>query len=157
MMIAAIIFGILALGVLISVLVIAYEEAGFDESTLGCFLFSLLIVIICIVVIVSEIPEYKKIENDHYYEVEKADENTYENRKKVEDTCRAYIASYEADCITWLTCSDSGNKMDLMTANAAKIRANRTAAVYNEYFLKNSFVWEGNIPEDIKAELEYLK
>ena len=37
------------------------------------------------------------------------------------------------------------------------MRANQTAASYNDYILKNSFVWRGNVPEDIKTELEVLR
>lgn len=33
----------------------------------------------------------------------------------------------------------------------------RTAAAYNEYILKNSYVWEDNIPKDIRQSLEMLK
>lgn len=36
------------------------------------------------------------------------------------------------------------------------MRANKTAASYNEYILKNSYVWDGNIPQDIKESLPYL-
>ena len=38
--------------------------------------------------------------NTYWHDVEKADDNTsYENRKKVEDTARAYISSYNADVV----------------------------------------------------------
>lgn len=37
------------------------------------------------------------------------------------------------------------------------MRANRTAANYNNYILKNSYVWSNNIPEDILSELEIIK
>ena len=36
------------------------------------------------------------------------------------------------------------------------MRANKTANTYNEYILKNSFVWEGNIPEDIEQKLNLI-
>jgi len=36
------------------------------------------------------------------------------------------------------------------------MRANKTAASYNEYVLKNSFVWNGNVPADIRTSLPYL-
>jgi len=29
--------------------------------------------------------------------------------------------------------------------------------MYNHYVLKNSFVWEGNVPKDILRELEYIE
>ena len=37
------------------------------------------------------------------------------------------------------------------------MRANKTAATYNEYVLKNSYVWEENVPDDILTRLEYLR
>lgn len=37
------------------------------------------------------------------------------------------------------------------------MRANKTASSYNNYILKNSFVWNGNVPADIKMELPYLE
>jgi hypothetical protein len=36
------------------------------------------------------------------------------------------------------------------------IRANKTVSIYNEYILKNSYVWGGNIPSDILNKLEYI-
>lgn len=36
------------------------------------------------------------------------------------------------------------------------MRANTTASNYNNYILKNSFVWKDNIPNDIYVSLEYL-
>ena len=37
------------------------------------------------------------------------------------------------------------------------MRANSTATSYNEFVLKNSYVWKDNVPEDIQKELEYIK
>lgn len=37
------------------------------------------------------------------------------------------------------------------------MRANKTANIYNEYILKNSYVFEGNIPSDIYMELEIIE
>ena len=37
------------------------------------------------------------------------------------------------------------------------MRANKTAATYNEYVLKNSYVWEGNVPSDIRKQLDYIE
>lgn len=42
-------------------------------------------------------------------------------------------------------------------AEQEKMRANKTAASYNEYVLKNSYVWNGNIPPDIRTNLSYLE
>ena len=38
----------------------------------------------------------------------------------------------------------------------AKIRANNTAIQYNQFILKNSYLWKNNIPQDIKNELERI-
>lgn len=36
------------------------------------------------------------------------------------------------------------------------MRANKTASTYNNYILENSFVWSGNVPDDIAKELDYI-
>lgn len=84
------------------------------------------------------------------------DATNYETRKEVEDSCRAMIASYEADKLTWEQYKDSESSEQRSWADQAKMRANRTAATYNNYILKNSYVWSGNIPEDILSELETI-
>ena len=89
--------------------------------------------------------------NRHMYSVQKTDDATrYETMRTVEDTCRAMQASYQADVATYEMYARSGKTE---WAQQVAIRANRTAASYNEYVLKNSFVWAGNVPADIKAEL----
>ena len=85
------------------------------------------------------------------------DATNYETIKKVEDTCRAMIASYESDKLTYEQYKDSTNEEKQSWAEQAKMRANATASNYNNYILKNSFVWNGNIPVDIKIELPYLE
>lgn len=86
-----------------------------------------------------------------------ADRTRYETRKQVEDTCRASIVSYESDKMTWLQYRDSDSEEQRSWADAAKMRANKAAITYNEYFLKNSFVFDGNIPDDIEEELPLLE
>lgn len=89
--------------------------------------------------------------------VQKVDDATnYETRKKVEDTCRAMVSSYEADRLTWEQYKDSDSEEKQGWAEQAKMRANKTAATYNNFILENSYVWSGNVPDDIKEELEYL-
>lgn len=84
------------------------------------------------------------------------DRYSYTTRKQVEDDCRAMIASYEADKLTWETYKDSENEERVDYALAAKARANRTATTYNQFILKNSYVFEGNIPADINHELPII-
>lgn len=85
------------------------------------------------------------------------DATSYETRKQVEDSCRAMVSSYEADKLTYEQYKDSEIKEEVSWANQAKMRANRTAANYNNYILKNSYVWDGNVPDDIMMELEAIE
>lgn len=102
-------------------------------------------------------PSVRAIINRNQAAVQKADDATrYETLKKVEDTCRAMIASYEADRLTWEQYKGSDSEEKRGWADQAMMRANRTAATYNEYILKNSYVWEGNVPDDIRAQLVAL-
>ena len=96
--------------------------------------------------------------NQVEYVDQKIDDATnYETRKTVEDSCRAMIASYDADKLTYEQYKDSESDEQRSWADQAKMRANRTAANYNNYILKNSYVWSGNIPEDILAELPVIE
>lgn len=84
------------------------------------------------------------------------DATNYETKKKVEDTCRSMIASYESDKMTYEQYKDSDNEEKQSWAEQAKMRANKTASTYNNYILENSFVFENNVPSDIFMKLEYL-
>lgn len=84
-------------------------------------------------------------------------ESKYETKKIVEDTVRSMVVSYEADRLYWEQYKDSDNMKEREWAGQAKFRANKTAVLYNEYVLKNSRVWDGNIPKDIFKELEIIK
>lgn len=96
--------------------------------------------------------------NNVEYIGQKIDDVTnYETIKKVEDSCRAMIASYESDRLVYEQYRDSDNAEKQSWAEQAKMRANKTAATYNSYVLENSFVWAENVPDDIRDELEYLQ
>ncbi len=84
------------------------------------------------------------------------DRTSYDTRKKVEDTCRSMIASYKTDKATYEMYKTSDNVEKQSWAEQAKMRANKTANSYNEYILKNSYVFEGNIPGDINQNLQLL-
>lgn len=95
--------------------------------------------------------------NEWEHEIRKVDDATnYRTRKQVEDQCRATIVSYESDRLTWLQYKDSESDEQRSWAEAARTRANKAALTYNEYFLKNSYVFEGNVPADIREELPLL-
>lgn len=122
-----------------------------------------LIVLLCVLLIgtcifFSATPAGRTMWNNWFYTVQKADDATlYATRKKVEDTCRAMMASYTADELTYKQYKDSDSEEKQSWAEQAKMRANKTAASYNEYILKNSFVWEGNVPADIRLHLKYME
>lgn len=111
-----------------------------------------------VLLIASCTPSGRAFLNSWDYELQKVDDRTrYDVRKQVEDTCRAAIVSYEADRLAWEQYKDSEDAEQRSWADAAKLRANKAAVTYNEYFLKNSYVFEGNVPEDIRAELEVIE
>lgn len=118
---------------------------------------AIIVIAIAIILLWAFTPLYRGTVNEYMYSIYKVDDATrYKTRKTVEDTCRAMIASYTSDKMTYEQYSDSDNEEKQSWGEQARIRANKTAASYNEYVLKNSFVWDGNVPEDIKAELPYI-
>ena len=101
-------------------------------------------------------PSGKAIWNRYEYSMEKVDEQTYQKQKEVEDTCRAMISSYNSDKLIYEQYKDSSVAEEKSWANNAKIRANQTASTYNNYILKNKYVWKNNVPADIYMSLVYL-
>ena len=96
--------------------------------------------------------------NNWFHEVQEADDRTnYETLKQVEDTCRAMISSYNSDKLTYNQYKDSDNEEKQSWAEQAKMRANKTASTYNNYILKNNYIWKGSIPSDIYTTLEYIE
>ena len=67
------------------------------------------------------------------------------------------IASYTSDELTWMQYHESDSEEQRSWADQAKMRANKTAASYNNYVLKNRYIWGKNVPDDIKMELSYLE
>lgn len=122
-----------------------------------------LLTIVCLVILggcsfFTFTPMGRAIINNYNYTMQEVDDATlYEKRKEVEDTCRASIASYNADKTTYEQYKDSESTLERSWASSAKMRANKTANIYNEYILKNSYVFEGNIPNDIYMELEIIE
>ena len=102
-------------------------------------------------------PSGRAIINTYIFGIQKVDDTTnYETIKQVEDTCRAMISSYESDKLVYEQYKDSDNEEKQSWAEQAKMRANKTASSYNNYILKNSFVWKDNVPQDICMELEII-
>ena len=124
------------------------------EKVLTVFLVVLALVVSCFCLT----PAGVALRNSYGFAVQKVDDATsFHTRKKVEDTCRAMIANYEADRISYEQYKDNPDPEKQGWAEQVKMRANRTAASYNEYYLKNSFVWSGAVPSDIRCSLPYLE
>lgn len=123
---------------------------------------TVLIVLACILIIglplyFTATPSGVSAWNNWFGTVQKADDNTnYETLKKVEDTCRSMISSYNSDKLTYEQYKDSDDEEKQNWAEQAKMRANKTASTYNNYILKNDYIWQNNIPADIYRELPYI-
>lgn len=123
---------------------------------------AVLIVLACILIIGLPIyftatPSGVSAWNNWFGTVQKADDDTnYETLKKVEDTCRSMISSYNSDKLTYKQYKDSDDEEKQNWAEQAKMRANKTASTYNNYILKNDYIWQNNIPADIYRELPYI-
>lgn len=128
------------------------------EKVLKIFGVIILIALIGLPIFFGATPAGKAMWNNWFHAVQKVDDATnYETRKKVEDTCRSMIASYNADKLTYEQYKDSSNEEKQSWAEQAKMRANKTASTYNNFILENEYVWKGNVPSDIYHRLEYLQ
>lgn len=127
------------------------SKGGIFLTVLACVL------VIGLPIFFGATPAGKTMWNNWFHAVQKADDDTnYKTRKKVEDTCRSMIASYNTDKLTYEQYKDSDNEEKQSWAEQAKMRANKTAVSYNEYILKNSYVWENNVPSDIDYQLAII-
>ena len=127
-------------------------------GTAGKIVIAIVVAIILAVGITWAVVPARKLENKIDYTVNKVDEETrYSLLKSVEDTCRAMIASYQSDALTYNQYKNNPDTEKQNWAEQARMRANRTATTYNEYMRKNSYVWANNIPADIDERLEYVE
>ena len=123
---------------------------------------TVVITVICTLAIAAAVffgvtPAGRGVWNSWFHAVQEVDDRTnYDTIKKVEDTCRAMIATYEADRLMYEQYKDSDDEEEQDWAAQAKMRANRTASTYNNYILENEYVWQDNVPNDIYMELPYL-
>ena len=117
-----------------------------------------LVLIVGLPIFFGATPTGKRVWNNWFHSVQKADDETnYEILKEVENTCRAMIASYNSDKLIYEQYKDSEVTEERSWANNAKIRANQTASTYNNYIIKNSYVWRNNVPADIYMMLAYIE
>lgn len=118
----------------------------------------LIVAVIGLPIYFGATPSGRAAWNNWFHDVQKADDSTnYETLKQVEDTCRAMISSYNSDKFTYEQYKDSDNEEKQSWAEQAKMRANKTASTYNNYILKNSYVWKNNVPADIYMTLAYIQ
>lgn len=116
------------------------------------------IIIIGLPIFFNATPTGKSLWNSWFHNVQVADDNTnYETKKKVEDTCRSMISTYNSDKLIYEQYKDSDNAEKVSWAEQAKMRANKTASNYNNYVLKNQYVWKNNVPDDIFTVLPYIE
>lgn len=128
------------------------------ENKMAMVFSAIVISILLIVIGYNFAPGIRETVNKNQTAVQMIDDQTrYETFKKVEDTCRAMISSYESDVLTWNQYKDSESEIERTWAAQAKMRANKTASSYNNYILQNSFVWKDNIPEDIRTTLDIIE
>jgi len=102
---------------------------------------------------------YRSWWNEFYFQRDVIDQEIdYENRRMVEDTARAMISNYNAYKQTWNTYKDFANDSnEYQYAISAKIAANNIVSNYNNYITQNSFVWAGNLPDDIPPQLTFIE
>lgn len=128
------------------------------ENKIAMVFSAIVISILLIAIGYNFAPGIRETVNKNQTEVQMVDDQTrYETLKKVEDTCRAMISSYESDVLTWKQYKDSENEVERTWASQAKMRANKTASSYNNYILQNNFIWNDNIPEDIRTTLDIIE
>lgn len=127
------------------------------SNTAKGFVAGICAIFILALIFFSAVPVGREMWNNYTHSLEKADEVDYQTKKKVEDTARSMITSYESDKLMYEQYKDSEDEDKRDWAEAAKTRANNTASKYNNYILQNSYVWEDNVPADINFELEIIK
>ena len=128
------------------------------ENKMAMVFSAIVISILLIVIGYNFAPGVREAINKNQTAVQIVDDQTrYETLKKVEDTCRAMISSYESDVLTWKQYKDSESEVERTWAAQAKMRANKTASSYNNYILQNNFVWKDNIPKDIRSTLDVIE
>lgn len=118
-----------------------------------------LVLLILALVVVSFLTKPWSVFIHNKYEglIKEVDSATnWETLHEVEDSCRAMMSNYQADVLTYQQYCNSEMTEHRSWAEQARMRANRTAAQYNEYILKNNYVWKYGIPDDIEHELPYI-
>ena len=131
------------------------SKGGIIATVLICIL---VVILIGVLIYFTCTPSGVAAWNNWKHGLQEVDDKTnYETLKQVEDTCRAMITQYNSDKLTYLTYKESDKDFEQELATQAKIRANNTASEYNNYILKNKYVWKDAVPADIYMTLEYIE
>ena len=102
-------------------------------------------------------PRWVRARNEFRFNLQTIhDQTDYATLRRVEDTARAMIATWEADRLMWEQFRNSEYREERNWANGALMRANRTASNFNNFMLENSFVWAFGVPDDIAEPLPIL-
>lgn len=117
----------------------------------------LAVLVMLLIGLILLLPSTRRLIIGYDYQIKKIEEESYRNRKAVEDTARSMMAQYESDKLAYEQYKDSDKDNYKELAENAKMRANNTAIKYNEYILKNEYVWKGNVPKDIYKELATIR
>ena len=74
--------------------------------------------------------------------------------------CTVFFSCFPVGRTMWNSWFFAVQKADDATAYSTRKQVEDTCRAmmtsYNEYVLKNSFVWNGNVPADIRTSLPYL-
>ncbi len=126
---------------------------SFGKGVLGAFAVLFLVAAIFF----TMTPFGRGVFNSYQFGLQKMDDRTqYDSLKKVEDEARMMMASYQADKIKYEQYKTSTDAEQINWGQQAKMRANQTAATYNNFMLKNSFLFKENLPYDLRYELPLL-
>lgn len=127
------------------------------------FVTFLLTLLIGFVLFVTFTPMGRAMMNEYGFMMERVDEEIdYDNRKMVEDTARSMIATHDSAFMEYETyrtfCEkETYDENKCERALSARTSANKTASTYNNYMLKNKYLFKGNMPFDIFYELPFIE
>ena len=103
-------------------------------------------------------PTLKGLVNQKEYEIQKVDDATnYDTLKKIEDTALNMITNYASDKLFYEQYAKSAVAEERGWAVQAKMRANRTVAMYNIYITENHYLWKDGLPDNLKVKLPLIE
>lgn len=118
----------------------------------------ILATILALILLYAISPAMRGIFNRNQYEVQKVDDVTnYDTLKKIEDTALNLITNYTSDRLFYEQYINSAVEEERSWAVQAKMRANRTVAMYNIYINENSFLWKDGLPDNLKVKLPLIE